>query len=465
MSSKVKILLVNPWVTDFSLYDFWIKPLGLLIIGSILKKEGFDVSLVDFLDRHNPYFREKLSEKELKEIRDRNFSTGKFPSREIPKPRVYENIKRKYKIYGWSEEVIKEYLKKQRGFDFIFITSGMTYWYPGIRKTVDFLKSIYPDAVFVLGGRYVFFCKEHAEKNFSDLFLISDVKIKDILEKIERLTCKKIDIERFSEYKSISFEFYLEYPILKHFAIIRSLGCPFRCIYCASSILYPEFTMFDDNNIIKEIEKIHLLKNARDFAFYDDALLYPKEKFKEFLKKFIEKSLDIRVHTPNAIHARYIDQEMAELLKKANFKTIRIGFETINEEKLKKIWSGKLMLRDFENAIFNLKKAGFEEEIGAYVLIGTLNDDLDEIMKTYEYLFKNKVKIYPAQFSPLPFNSFFNKEEPLLSNKSIYPCGNPNIGFSLYEKIKDFAKVLNRNLFTNSSFTELYKKFFDKESL
>ncbi|MEN3045097.1 MAG: radical SAM protein [Candidatus Hydrothermales bacterium] len=463
MNNKVKVLLVNPWVTDFSLYDFWIKPLGLLILGSILKREGFEVFLVDFMDRHNPHFVEKLSKKELKEIRDRSFSTGKFPSREIVKPKIYENIKRKYKIYGWNEENLKDYLKKQKGFDFIFITSGMTYWYPGIRKTVDFLKDFYPNSIYVLGGRYVFFCKEHAEKNFNDLFLIPDINITNILEKIERLTCKKIDKEKYLNGKAVSFEFYLEYPILKHFAVIRSLGCPFKCVYCASNILFPEFISLKDESVIEEIEKIHRLKEAKDLAFYDDALLYPKEKFKEFLKKFIEKKLNIRVHTPNAIHARYIDQEMANLLKKANFKTIRIGLETINEEKLKKSWSEKLKIKDFDNAIKNLKKAGFSQELGAYVLIGTIDDDIDEIMKTYEYLFVNKVKIYPAQFSPLPFNNYFDRrEDPLLSNKSIYPFGNPKIGFSLYENIKDFAKVLNRNLFTNKSFKELYKKFFSK---
>ena len=31
------ILLINPWITDFAAYNFWIKPLGLLYIASLLK--------------------------------------------------------------------------------------------------------------------------------------------------------------------------------------------------------------------------------------------------------------------------------------------------------------------------------------------------------------------------------------------------------------------------------------------
>ena len=35
------ILLINPWITDFVAYNFWIKPLGLLQIASFLRKTGF----------------------------------------------------------------------------------------------------------------------------------------------------------------------------------------------------------------------------------------------------------------------------------------------------------------------------------------------------------------------------------------------------------------------------------------
>ncbi len=461
MKKDFKILLVNPWVADFSLYDFWIKPLGLLLLGSILKREGFKVFLLDFLDRHNPFFRGKLTTKDLKKIRDKKFSTGKFPSREIEKPPLLKNVKRKYKIYGWYEDVLRDYLKKLKGFDYILITSGMTYWYPGIRRTIDFLKEFYPDSLYILGGRYVFLCKEHAEKIFPDVTIVPERNIKSILERLFRIMYIEIDVDKYLKGDDICFDFYLDYPVLKHFAMIRSLGCPFSCSYCVSGLLFPEFYEISSEKIIGEIERINKIKGAKDLAFYDDALLYPKEKFKNFLKKLIEKNLDIRIHTPNAIHARYIDEEMAFLLKRANFKTIRIGFETINEEKLFKDWSKKLTLKHFEEAIKNLRKAGFDE-IGAYILIGTEEDDFDEIMRSYEYLYNKKIKIYPAQFSPIPSTNFFDKNmDPILSNKSLYFKGNKDIGFELYEEIKDFAKILNRNIKENYSFRELMRKFFN----
>jgi hypothetical protein len=43
----MRALLVNPWVYDFKAFDFWNKPVGLLIIASILKKLGFEIDFID----------------------------------------------------------------------------------------------------------------------------------------------------------------------------------------------------------------------------------------------------------------------------------------------------------------------------------------------------------------------------------------------------------------------------------
>jgi hypothetical protein len=35
-----KILLINPWIYDCAAYDFWIKPVGLLSLASLLRENG-----------------------------------------------------------------------------------------------------------------------------------------------------------------------------------------------------------------------------------------------------------------------------------------------------------------------------------------------------------------------------------------------------------------------------------------
>ena len=48
------ILLVNPWIHDFAAYDVWAKPLGLLLLGGVLRAHGARVSYLNCLDRFHP---------------------------------------------------------------------------------------------------------------------------------------------------------------------------------------------------------------------------------------------------------------------------------------------------------------------------------------------------------------------------------------------------------------------------
>jgi len=48
----MKILLINPWIYDFAAYDLWMKPLGLLYIAGFLEESGYDVSLINWMDRY-----------------------------------------------------------------------------------------------------------------------------------------------------------------------------------------------------------------------------------------------------------------------------------------------------------------------------------------------------------------------------------------------------------------------------
>ena len=64
--------MINPWIYDFAAFDLWIKPLGLLYLGAILKDNGFDVKLINCLDRYNK------SLAEISKIKYKKYGTGHF---------------------------------------------------------------------------------------------------------------------------------------------------------------------------------------------------------------------------------------------------------------------------------------------------------------------------------------------------------------------------------------------------
>ena len=52
MLSSPNLLLINPYLHDFTAFDLWAKPLGLLYLAGALRANGYQVHLLDCLDVH-----------------------------------------------------------------------------------------------------------------------------------------------------------------------------------------------------------------------------------------------------------------------------------------------------------------------------------------------------------------------------------------------------------------------------
>jgi hypothetical protein len=69
----LKILLVNPPIYDFSAYDFWLKPYGLLSAAGFIRSQA-DFKLFDYLDRSSP------SMSRQKQFQSDQWGRGRFES-------------------------------------------------------------------------------------------------------------------------------------------------------------------------------------------------------------------------------------------------------------------------------------------------------------------------------------------------------------------------------------------------
>ena len=60
--------------------------------------------------------------------------------------------------------------------------------------------------------------------------------------------------------------------------IFTSIGCPYRCSFCASHLLSGDFRQREPGQVIDEIEYYCHKRHVRHFAFFDDALLVNSER-------------------------------------------------------------------------------------------------------------------------------------------------------------------------------------------
>ena len=201
-----------------------------------------------------------------------------------------------------------------------------------------------------------------------------------------------------------------------------------------------------------EIEDRHRSFGIRDFAFFDDALLIGAEThLMPILEGVLSRGLDLRFHAPNGLHVASITRELAGLMFKAGFKTLRLGLETLDRER-QIGWGGKVRTGQFEQAMRYLTAAGFPGgQVGVYLLYGLPGQTLDEVLETGLAVKAQGGRPYLGEFSPIPGTTLWNETkdrsefdleaEPLYHNNSFFPCREP--GFS-WEKVQEIKRrVLN----------------------
>jgi len=142
-----RILLVNPPIYDFSAYDFWLKPYGLLRVAGYLRGQA-DLALFDSLDRFHPLAPPAPAQ------RADAWERGQFYAQPVPKPALFATIPRTYRRYGLPRWLLQSFLVDQSPFDVALIQTVMTYWYPGVQEVIEDIRTYAPHTKIVLGGVY-----------------------------------------------------------------------------------------------------------------------------------------------------------------------------------------------------------------------------------------------------------------------------------------------------------------------
>jgi hypothetical protein len=466
---KPHFLLVNPWITDFAAYDFWLKPMGLLYVAGVLRQAGCAVRLVDCMDRAHP---ELLSWQGFSQPVNRRWSTGKFLRTPIPKPGVYKRIPRLYARYGMPTEVFIKLCLDGPKPDAILVTSGMTYWYPGVQTTIAMLRQLFEDTPILLGGIYATLCTEHA-RQFSGADLViageAETRIEKIVREITTNTCHRADFETVIGNRAIEtqhatlsldelpFPAFDLYPKLQAAAIMTSRGCPLKCTFCASRLVSGQYRWRSTDGVIAELNWLHRGLGVNEFAFYDDALLTNRDRhFLPLCEKIIRHRIAATFHTPNGLQAKFIDTTTAALMWQAGFKTIRLAYESGSEERQRDM-SKKGSNENFARAVMNLYAAGFgPHELDAYVIMALPGQPIHEILWSLAYVHSLGVGIRLAAFSPIPGTVEYDRAvargemavdaDPLLTNNSILPTRLPEVPYETYDRIAHLAKRLNAHL-------------------
>jgi len=132
------------------------------------------------------------------------------------------------------------------------------------------------------------------------------------------------------------------------------------------------------------------------------------------------------------LHVKEISPDIASLMHKTGFRTIRLGLET-SDFSLHRDLDNKVTEGDFERAVTSLLEAGFTtDQIGAYVLMGLPGQSVDSVFESIDFVGRSRAMPYLSEYSPIPHTPMWEKavnhsrynlaEEPLFHNNTLLPC-------------------------------------------
>lgn len=357
----MKVCLINPSHEE-SLDPRLDPPLGLLYIAAILKKDGYDVSVIDL----SFYDRERWSSV-------------------IPWADVYVITILTASFH--RAIIIKEICKKKN------------------------LKSI-----IVVGGAHPTALPEETSKNF-DIIIVGEAEkiISNALNYRGKypiifygnISLMNINDIPFPDRDIVPIRDYTrKVNGVKATSIIASRGCPYSCGYCINSTksLFSKVRFRSIDSIINEIKELIYNYQFNSFVFYDDTFtIYPK--IDELLKRIKELNVTFRCNG----NARKDTYDLFLKLHDAGCVEIAFGIESGSQKILDNVGK-KVTIAQNRLAIYNAKKAGIM--VKAFLMVGSPGENWNTVKETIKFMNDTRPQYWTLfTFVPLPGCDIYNNPD------------------------------------------------------
>jgi len=353
----MKIALVNPRIET---YSSSLPPLGLLYIGAVLGREGFEIRIFDPLPSHDEDIQRII------DFRPDVIGVGILTT--------YVNR---------AKHIISA-LKKNLKSSSLIVGGIHSTALP--EETLDFF-----EADFVVIGEGEITMKELClriirKESIEGVKGIAYRKGGAIIKTPPREPISNLDELPFPARDLIEFRKYLFPPgVIRGYwserctSVMTSRGCPFQCIWCGTQTIFGhKVRRRSIDNVIKEIELLQRNYGIDSIWFVDDTFTLDKKWVLEFCNRLLEKRINLKWGCQ--AHVTTIDEEMLTRMKNSGLVQVDFGVESGSEKVLaaiKKCSTEQAIRRAFAIT----RKIGIRRM--ATFIFGSPEEKEEDIQKTF----------------------------------------------------------------------------------
>ena len=245
----------------------------------------------------------------------------------------------------------------------------------------------------------------------------------------------------------------LEGPV-KHAYVFSSRGCPYRCVFCASSRYWNQVRFFSPEYVFSELEKLSKESGVKMISFYDDLFVADKKRLHDIATLVEQSGLAEKIKFTCSCRSNLVTEDIVADLKRMGVVSVGMGLESGNPRILHYLKGKKVTIEDNRRAIELLTSAGIKAN--ASFVIGSPDETEKEIMDTYDFIRKSKLSFVDTYvLTPYPGTPIwdFAKSRGLISNDMDWNKLNVN-----FEVNHTNAIILSETL-TRERLYQIYKKF------
>jgi len=311
------------------------------------------------------------------------------------------------------------------------------------------IRSHFPETVIVHGGIHATICPEKAletadfavmhegEETFLELTeKIIEGKNTETIQGIawkkdnkvfinpERPLIEDLDSLPFPDLDLLHIEHYntpLHIVGGSRVPIIGSRGCPYKCSYCSSPVMWKGKARFrSPESIVAEMKDIIKKYQIPQFHFWDDNFTLIPKRIEKFCNLVIEYELNIKWVCLDRAELINKNKDLLPLMQKAGCVGIEIGLESANPDTFVHIGK-KQKLNEGTNAANNLKLNNIVplytcmvfnpgESIMGYYFQKEYLDKVQEGLEWYDFFHPFPFPLYVGQFATAyPGTKFFEE--------------------------------------------------------
>lgn len=192
--------------------------------------------------------------------------------------------------------------------------------------------------------------------------------------------------------------------LLNLYPVSTSRGCPFDCSFC--SVIEMFGRKYRSESVEATLRKLrHIAAISKSTIFFvDDNFTANKKRTKEILKGMIGEEIKRR-WVAQARTDVAEDVELLRLMADSGCHTLHIGFESINPKTLE-AYNKKQGVEEIRKCIRVVKDYGIH--LHGMFVIGADTDDLDTIKNTVDFAIENHIDtVQLMMLTPLPGTPFF----------------------------------------------------------